>query len=253
MSSQPQTTGQLPRSGGLQSIKGFIKACFWLLVLAIGGLSVASLFPEVGLLVFGLASLVALIALIRPIDRLGLGNRAVSSCAVVILLACTMMSFGLDTAKTESARVLAELRENDPAAYFEQVRARQGDTAWLTELAALDPEAHRVELNRREAAHAEERAAQKARNAELAALQSTLVPKADAYQMCKRAVQSRVKFPSESDYALSGIRHWACEGKTCVAGNVTLMNGLGNRIPHRYYCELTKSKVLQAGFEPGSW
>lgn len=58
----------------------------------------------------------------------------------------------------------------------------------------------------------------------------------NARYACKLAVKSQSKFPDEADF-IGSARMERTGDITEVRGTVKLMNGLGNMIPHDYYCK----------------
>ena len=73
-----------------------------------------------------------------------------------------------------------------------------------------------------------------------------------AYTACREAITRRIRFVDSADFSLLGIQTWQCSGKTCIAGDVSLRNGLGSVVPHNYYCEISGGQILRVGIAPGS-
>ena len=69
----------------------------------------------------------------------------------------------------------------------------------------------------------------------------------DAQQACKAAIIKQARFPSEADFSYWGSKKWRVnEHKTIMKGEVKLMNGIGNMIPHIYHCEFFRDAVTKA-------
>lgn len=75
--------------------------------------------------------------------------------------------------------------------------------------------------------------------------------KPDAYIACRMAITRKSRFPNSAEFSLSGVRNWTCGGRACVAGNVSLKNGLGIMVQQSYYCEVSGDTVLKAQILPG--
>ncbi|WP_209833796.1 hypothetical protein [Ruegeria sp. HKCCE3926] len=147
-------------------MKAFLKGAGIVFALAIAGMILATVAPQVGVWV-GLAFLVVpLVAIFKPLPQLHLGNRAFSaSIAFFVGLVTALASLGL---MSETQR-LDDLRATDPIAYLAELEFRD-QSKWLSELKELAPERYAQEQAKtaeaEAAAKAEAEAAEAARKSE---------------------------------------------------------------------------------------
>lgn len=151
-------------------MKAFFKSVVIILGLLIVAAIATAVSPQVGMGVAVAFILAPVIALFKPIPKIGLGHRGFSAAvAFFVGLPAVLAALGMN----EQATRLAELKQSDPAAYLAELKTR-GQSKYLEELAEIDPERHQAELARIAAEEAEHlaaaQAAEEAKRAEAEAL-----------------------------------------------------------------------------------
>lgn len=90
-----------------------------------------------------------------------------------------------------------------------------------------------------------------------AATSTPVPPEVVAAMLCETAIRQQAKFPTEVEFG-SGIAGAPAVAPlasdptvTGVRGRAKLMNGIGNKIPHTYGCDIKDGRVLRASAQPG--
>lgn len=117
---------------------GIILALFFL------GMIVVSISSQVGIFFAATLLVAPVIALFKPMPKIGLNHRGFSA-AVALLVGAPMMLAAIGM-NVESSR-LDVLKQTDPAAYLAELRTTD-QMKYLAELSVIDPERHEAELAR---------------------------------------------------------------------------------------------------------
>jgi len=109
------------------------------------------------ILLFCLIVGICVIALLRPIPGISGLSRKPAGIFLVLTIVLGLPISNTMTAATVQTQALTKLKTSDPSAYLDALKANGDDEAYISEAAVLDPERHRLELERIE----QEKAAQK--------------------------------------------------------------------------------------------
>ncbi len=167
-------------------MKVFVIRAAILICLLFAGLVFAGLAPAYGRYIGLALTLIALVALYRPLPQLHLQSRAFSAALALLVGApVTLASFAVIAEENR----LAELRMSDTAAYLSELERRKSPK-WMDELKILDPEQYAAEQARLEIEEAERQNAIAEKNKELAAAEAERMAVAERKAAALRAAQA---------------------------------------------------------------
>ncbi|MDH3474296.1 MAG: hypothetical protein OEM59_11440 [Rhodospirillales bacterium] len=174
-------------------IRNLVRAIGAVFVLFVVGLILVAAFPLAGAVIMGLLATGAIV-LVRWPEIVGERfSRVVSIPVALVTLLFALASTGVYFEESAKERELVQLKQADPAAYLQKVREDDGDSAWLDELEEIDPEAYRVEQDRR-AAEAEEKRLAEAKQKEEAAREEREAKRQDYAMRLKREFEGLEKY-----------------------------------------------------------
>lgn len=123
----------------------FVRIIIWL-----GLIFLAITLPQINYQVAGgvaaIIGLVGLVALFKPLKRVGLDKRAKAFFLVAISL--VMIIGSAQVFRAEQDQILAELKDTNAKQYLIKLKEFRGEEVWLEELKVLDPDKYAVERAR---------------------------------------------------------------------------------------------------------
>lgn len=178
----------------------------------------------------------------RPLPKIGLGRRGLNVAILIfIALPFILVSAGRLGVEREEAR-LAALKD-DPPAYLAALKERD-EARWLDELAVIDPDEHKAEMQRRADAKAKADAdeAERLRLEREAAAEQERAKQcgedssAMAYVMSQQFVTDRLRAPATAEFPWSNEARVKPLGdcRFRVAAHVDSQNGFGALIRTHY-------------------
>lgn len=228
----------------MKTLKALLKPTAVIFGLCIAFLTMAIAAPQVAYVLSSLLILVALVALVKPIPRFGLGHRGFAT-ALVLAVGIPGMTGANQQIMANTEERLASLKASDTKAYLGELQEID-EGRWLEELARIDPERHRVQV----ALLADQRAkaAEAAANEryERACGERNL---AEAYVMSQSYVTAQLKAPSTAQYPLiNRVRVTPMEDcHFAISAYVDAENSFGAMLRTRY------SATMKHNPETGSW
>lgn len=125
-------------------MRAFLKGVVIIFALLVIGAIAVSISPQIGIGVAAILFIVPLVALFKPIPKIGMGHRGFSAAILFFVsLPIILMVVGVN----QQSSKLAALKQSDPTAYLVELK-RTDQTKYLAELAVIDPKRHKAELTR---------------------------------------------------------------------------------------------------------
>ena len=218
----------------------FLKYVGIVFVLFIAAAFLSVKLPQIGLWV-GLAFFILpVIAVFKPIPKIGLGSKGFN-LALFLLVGLPTLTNSQSILKQQKTEYLAVLKADDPQAYLAELK-KSNQQLWLSELSKIDPKAHKAELERNEAET-------KAKAAEKRIKECGEKNESTAYVMSQDAVKRYLKSPSTAKFPfINYVSSRAISGcQFEIRAYVDSQNGFGATLRSNY------SATMQLNPKKGSW